>query len=84
MYVLLFSMSITTICHGRGLSVSFDDASRQATSVCLSVGWLIHREATASHSKLLSLLLLLLLLLLGIMDLVFLFIVYMQLRGVFL
>lgn len=25
--------------------------SRQATSVCLSVGWLIHREATASQFK---------------------------------
>lgn len=57
---------------------------RQATSVSLSVDWLMHREATASHTKLLSLLLLLLLLLLGIMDLVFLFTVYIRLRDVFL
>jgi len=71
MYVLLFSMPVKTICHRRGLSLSLyvRRHGRPRLSVCLSVGWLIHREATASHSKLLSLLLLLLLLLLlGIME----------------
>jgi hypothetical protein len=39
MYVLLFSMSVKTICHGRGLSVSLDDV--MAGHVCLSVSRLV-------------------------------------------
>jgi hypothetical protein len=48
MYVLLFSMSVITICHGRGLSVSLDDVT--AGHVCLSVTRLVDTSGSYCFS----------------------------------
>lgn len=48
MYVLLFSMSVKTICHGRGLSVSSDDVT--AGHVCLSVSRLVDTSGSYCFS----------------------------------
>jgi len=48
MYVLLFSMSVKTICHGRGLPVSSDDVT--AGHVCLSVSRLVETSGSYRFS----------------------------------
>jgi len=48
MYVLLFSMSVKTICHRRGLSVSLDDVT--AGHVCLSVSRLVDTSGSNCFS----------------------------------
>lgn len=48
MYVLLFSMSVKTICHGRDLSVSLDDVT--AGHVCLSVSRLVETSGSYHFS----------------------------------
>lgn len=48
MYVLLFSMSVKTICHRRGLSLSLDDVT--AGHVSLSVSRLVDTSGSFCFS----------------------------------
>lgn len=80
MYVLLFSMSVKTICHGRGLSVSLDDVT--AGHVCLSVCRLVDTSGSYCFPFKTSFVIIVVIVIV-VMDLVFLSTVHIRLRDVF-